>query len=253
MRNLMPNNYFRFWLLNHQGLYIFDEKLQKRVMFTKIEEDNFIAEIVQAPEIFENTDTTISELTKTENVLSSYNDRVNDLLSNMSEQGVLHKYFNNLNGTSIGTAKDLIFEAKKLILESKTFLEAGNAIEALKAKHKADLAMRDAELIISAEESKLKTFSKIVTKVIIIIVFFAVLMSLLGYMLMPAKATGGYVPKDDFFHQKINKNINIFKGLKNKIQSPKNKQIPQTNVKPRGIHKIDELNDRFKDYKTEED
>ena len=55
----MPNNYFRFWLLNYQGLYIFDEKLQKQVMFTKIEEDNFIAEIVQAPEIFENTDTTI--------------------------------------------------------------------------------------------------------------------------------------------------------------------------------------------------
>ncbi|MFX0086721.1 MAG: hypothetical protein ACFFAU_13700 [Candidatus Hodarchaeota archaeon] len=55
----MLNDYFRFWLLNHQGLYIFDEKLQKRVIFTKVEEDNFIAEIFQDPKIIGKKDTTI--------------------------------------------------------------------------------------------------------------------------------------------------------------------------------------------------
>jgi hypothetical protein len=55
----MQNNYFRFWLLNHQGLYIFDEKLQRRVIYTKVEEDNFIAEVFQDLKIVGKKNTTI--------------------------------------------------------------------------------------------------------------------------------------------------------------------------------------------------
>ena len=47
----MPNNYYRFWLLNHQGLYIFDEKLHNKVVLTKSEEDALIAEIFRDPTI----------------------------------------------------------------------------------------------------------------------------------------------------------------------------------------------------------
>ncbi|MFX0016279.1 MAG: hypothetical protein ACFFB2_14840 [Promethearchaeota archaeon] len=45
------NNYYRFWLLNHQGLYIFDKKLHKKIILTKAEEDELIAEIFQDPKI----------------------------------------------------------------------------------------------------------------------------------------------------------------------------------------------------------
>lgn len=47
----MPNNYYRFWLLNHQGLYIFDKKLHKQVILTKSHEDSLIAEIFRDPKI----------------------------------------------------------------------------------------------------------------------------------------------------------------------------------------------------------
>lgn len=47
----MPNNYYHFWLLNHQGLYIFDKKLHKKVILTKSEEDTLIAEIFHDPTI----------------------------------------------------------------------------------------------------------------------------------------------------------------------------------------------------------
>ncbi|UCE14407.1 MAG: hypothetical protein JSV04_04325 [Candidatus Heimdallarchaeota archaeon] len=53
----MSNNCYRFWLLNHQGLYIFDEKLHQKVIITKSEEDSMIADIFRDPtiEMAENT------------------------------------------------------------------------------------------------------------------------------------------------------------------------------------------------------
>ena len=54
---IMPNNYYRFWLLNHQGLYIFDKNLHKKVIFTKSEEDTLIAEIFHDPTIETADDT----------------------------------------------------------------------------------------------------------------------------------------------------------------------------------------------------
>ena len=41
----MNSEYYRFWLVNQQGLYIFDEKLTKNVLFSKNDEDDLIAEI----------------------------------------------------------------------------------------------------------------------------------------------------------------------------------------------------------------
>ncbi len=41
----MNSDYYRFWLLNQQGLYIFDEKLTKNILFSKDDEDDLIAEI----------------------------------------------------------------------------------------------------------------------------------------------------------------------------------------------------------------
>ncbi|MHA2305443.1 MAG: hypothetical protein ACXACU_08615 [Candidatus Hodarchaeales archaeon] len=55
----MSSNYYRFWLLNHQGLYIFDEKLQRRILMTKEEEDNLIAELFHDPKIEMKKNTTI--------------------------------------------------------------------------------------------------------------------------------------------------------------------------------------------------
>ncbi|MFW9904983.1 MAG: hypothetical protein ACFFFH_11665 [Candidatus Thorarchaeota archaeon] len=53
----MSNNYYRFWLLNYQGLYIFDKKLHKKVILTKAEEDNLIAEVFQDPKVMDADDT----------------------------------------------------------------------------------------------------------------------------------------------------------------------------------------------------
>ncbi len=53
----MPKNYYRFWLLNHQGLYIFDKKLHKKVILTRSEEDTLIAEVFQDPRVMSDDDT----------------------------------------------------------------------------------------------------------------------------------------------------------------------------------------------------
>ncbi len=55
----MSKNFYRFWLLNHQGLYIFDLKLDNRIVLTKSEEDDLIAEIFREPAIVEAEDTPI--------------------------------------------------------------------------------------------------------------------------------------------------------------------------------------------------
>ena len=41
----MKGNIYRFWLLNEQGLYIFDQKLEKQIVLPKHEEDSIIAEL----------------------------------------------------------------------------------------------------------------------------------------------------------------------------------------------------------------
>ena len=53
----MSKYFYRFWLLNHQGLYIFDKKLNKKVILTKAEEDNLIAEVFQDPKVMSDDDT----------------------------------------------------------------------------------------------------------------------------------------------------------------------------------------------------
>ncbi|MFX0209323.1 MAG: hypothetical protein ACFFDT_25290, partial [Candidatus Hodarchaeota archaeon] len=53
----MSDNYYRFWLLNHQGLYIIDKKLHRKVILTKSEEDTLIAEIFQDPKLMSADDT----------------------------------------------------------------------------------------------------------------------------------------------------------------------------------------------------
>ena len=41
----MNGKIYRFWLLNEQGLYIFDQKLEKKIILPKHEEDSIIAEL----------------------------------------------------------------------------------------------------------------------------------------------------------------------------------------------------------------
>ncbi|MHA2227492.1 MAG: hypothetical protein ACXAC8_19905 [Candidatus Hodarchaeales archaeon] len=55
----MSQNYYRFWLLNHQGQYIFDKKLTKIAILPKSEEDNLVAEIFRNPKIQINDDTPV--------------------------------------------------------------------------------------------------------------------------------------------------------------------------------------------------
>ena len=45
----MKGNYYRFWLINEQGLYIIDQKLQRQKILTKADEDNLIAELYNDP------------------------------------------------------------------------------------------------------------------------------------------------------------------------------------------------------------
>ncbi len=41
----MKGKFYRFWLLNEQGLYIFDQKLEKQIILPKHEEDELIANL----------------------------------------------------------------------------------------------------------------------------------------------------------------------------------------------------------------
>ncbi|MFX0170401.1 MAG: hypothetical protein ACFE9L_00620 [Candidatus Hodarchaeota archaeon] len=53
----MTGKIYRFWLLNEQGLYIFDKKLDKSVILTKAEEDSLIAEIFRDHKVEKNNTT----------------------------------------------------------------------------------------------------------------------------------------------------------------------------------------------------
>jgi hypothetical protein len=53
----MSGNFYRFWLLNEQGLYIFDNKLHKTIILTKAEEDSIIADIFNDPKVASNNST----------------------------------------------------------------------------------------------------------------------------------------------------------------------------------------------------
>lgn len=54
----MIGNYYRFWLINEQGLYIIDQKLQRQKILTKADEDKLIAELYNDPAL-EMDDTAI--------------------------------------------------------------------------------------------------------------------------------------------------------------------------------------------------
>ncbi|NOQ55507.1 MAG: hypothetical protein GQ477_01735 [Nanohaloarchaea archaeon] len=181
----------------------------------------------------------LEELEVSENMLYGYNDRIKTLLADISDQSIFQKYLGSLNGTVIGSAKDKIFEAKKLIEDSRSLLNAGNTVEALKLKEQANSILSEAEKMISAEESKLVTVSRLMIRAMFALVFVIVIISVLGYMLMPPKTKKTYAPKGDFFNQKI-KNKKLIKN-KNRAKD-----------EPRGRDKIARLNERFKIYRKDE-
>ncbi len=47
----MAGNYYRFWLINEQGLYIIDHKYQRQKVITKSDEDKLIAELYNDPHL----------------------------------------------------------------------------------------------------------------------------------------------------------------------------------------------------------
>ncbi|MHA1974998.1 MAG: hypothetical protein ACTSW1_18555 [Candidatus Hodarchaeales archaeon] len=85
----MQDKFYRFWLINNEGLYIIDKKLpalKKRVVLTKVEEDNLIANIVNQ-ELPENTIIFTKELVESQTRLY-YQKRFNDLYILLTEETV---------------------------------------------------------------------------------------------------------------------------------------------------------------------
>jgi len=195
----------------------------------------------------------LKQLDIIETQIYQYNERIKALISNISDPSIFQKYVGALNATVVGTAKDKIFEAKKLIDESRSLLEAGNTFEALKLKDKAESVIREAEQLISVEESKLSKISSLFKKVLLASFFFIVLIAVLGYMLIPPKVKGTYTPKGDFFNQKIKKKTTLhsFSFKKGTTQKIDNKQERASNNTPIGRTKIDLLHERFKSHLKE--
>ena len=83
----MQDQIYRFWLLNHQGLYIIDKKLpamKKRIILTKLEEDNLIAEIVNS-DLPDNTSIFTKEVESTFTRLY-YQKRFSDLFIILADE-----------------------------------------------------------------------------------------------------------------------------------------------------------------------
>lgn len=57
----MSSKFYRFWLLNEQGLYIYDKRLSRIVIMPKVEEDSLIAEIYRDPRMDEENTTIFSK------------------------------------------------------------------------------------------------------------------------------------------------------------------------------------------------
>jgi hypothetical protein len=59
----MQGKFYRFWLVNEQGLYIFDQKLDKQMILAKLQEDELIANLYNESRINEdNTPILLQEL-----------------------------------------------------------------------------------------------------------------------------------------------------------------------------------------------
>jgi hypothetical protein len=56
--SVLTGNYYRFWLINEQGLYIIDQNYQRQKVITKSDEDKLIAELYNDPNL-EKDDTAI--------------------------------------------------------------------------------------------------------------------------------------------------------------------------------------------------
>ena len=198
------------------------------------------------------------ELIEIGDVLSEYNDRLKNLFIEFSDPGMLQKLFRPLNGTRIAEAKEKLIEANDLMEKARELLEAGDTIEAFKAKRQADLLIAEVEKVIEEEEQKLFYVSKLLNILKIIAVSMLAVSMLVGYMLLPP-SKGKYMPKDEFFQKVINTKsyLNRFSQKLSeqfsKIGNPKHGKSGRKEEGPSGIKKIDMLHQKFENYHKKDD
>ncbi|MEA3230047.1 MAG: hypothetical protein U9P44_03965, partial [archaeon] len=194
----------------------------------------------------------------TEDIISGYNDRLDYLFVEFSDQNILQKLLKPLNSTKIADVKFKIHEAKKLLKESMGLFEAGNNIEAFKTKHQADNLIQEIEAMLKEEELKMSQWLKLRNIFIIMGLFMLALLLFTGYMLLPPIKTK-YAPKDEFFQQKIKKpflaSLSLkLKNITGRVSSNKDgKMSGQKKYDVSGKDKIDTLNEEFKKHLKDED
>ncbi|MEA2004629.1 MAG: hypothetical protein U9O53_06805, partial [archaeon] len=198
------------------------------------------------------------ELTEIEDTLSGYNDILKGLYAEFSDQGMLQNLFRPLNGTRIAEAKKKLIEANDLMDKARELLEAGDTIEAFKAKRQADILIAEIEKVIEEEEQKLFYVSKLLNVLKIVAVSMALISMLVGYMLLP-QSKGNYTPKGEFFQKIINTKsyLNRFsQKLSEQFSKLGNKKLGKSGRKEEdlsGIKKIDMLHQKFENYHKKDD
>ncbi len=237
---------------------ISDHTIEAKVTASESVIDDAISFTISVSPSEKTVNDTRDELLEIENIISIYNDRLKDLFIEFSDQGIMQKLLKPLNGTRISEAKEMLLEAKKLMVQSRDLLDSGETIEAFKAKRQADILVADIEKILEDEEQKLLQVAKILKILIIIIVFLTAVSALVGYMLLPPiKDT--YTPKGEFFQKEIRKRP-LFEKVSVRLQEilqGKNKGEHHSFMKkdkgPKGIKKIDQLHDKFSNYMKDDD
>ncbi|MCK4809141.1 MAG: hypothetical protein KAS90_05950, partial [Candidatus Aenigmarchaeota archaeon] len=244
---------FRINISVPENAEISDHTIEAKVTASESVIDDAISFTISVSASEKTVNDTRDKILEIEIMLAGYNDRLNDLFTEFSDQGIMQKLLKPLNGTRIGEAKEMLLEAKKLMVQSKELLDAGETIEAFKAKRQADILIADFENILEDEEQKLLQVAKILKILAVIIIFLTAVSALVGYMLLPPiKDT--YAPKGEFFQKEIRKRPFFEKvsvRLQEILQGNKNKKhhsFMKKDEGPKGIKKIDNLHDKFKDY-----
>ncbi|MCK5042994.1 MAG: hypothetical protein KAR51_03120, partial [Candidatus Aenigmarchaeota archaeon] len=249
---------FRINISVPENAEILDHTIEAKVTASESVIDDTISFTISVSPSEKTVNDTRDEIIEIENMLSGYNDRLKDLFTEFSDQGILQKLLKPLNDTRITEAKEMLLEAKKLMVRSRDLLDSGETIEAFKAKRQADILIANIEQILEDEEQKLLQVTKILKILAVIIIVLTAISAIVGYMLLPPiKDT--YAPKGEFFQKEIRKRPFFEKlsvGLQEILQKKdkgKHHSFIKKDEGPKGIKKIDNLHDKFKNYMKDDD